>query len=133
MIKDGFYRKNLITIKVSDDYKNQVEKISKELDMNTSEFIRKAIDNEISTTLIGKNQSYLYQVLETIITPLLEQNMYATNQILKTIYLKTELIIELFRWVHYDTYNDTSLDDFIKNFMTSYNSDNSEMETSTTL
>lgn len=130
MRREESYRKNLITIKVDDDYKNQIQKISNELDMNVSEFVRKAIDNEISTTLIGKNQNYLYQVLETIITPLLEQKMYANNQILKTIYLKQELIIEIFRWAHYDTYNDTSLEDFIKDFMTSYNS---ELETSTTL
>lgn len=130
---EEIYRKNLISIKVDDDYKNQIQKISNELDMNVSEFVRKAIDNEISTTLIGKNQSYLYQVLESILSNILDQKMYSINQILKTIYLKQELIIELFKWSNNEVYSNTGLDDFIKDFMTSYNYENSELETSTTL
>lgn len=129
MIKDGSYRKNLISIKVEGDYKTQIETISKELDMNTSEFIRKAIDNEISTTLIGKNQSYLYQVLESILSNILDQKMYAINQMLKTIYIKQELIIELFKWSNNEIYTDMSLEDFIKEFMTSYNSELQELTT----
>jgi len=123
MRKEECNRTKLITIKVDDDYKNQIQKISSELDMNVSEFIRKAIDNEISMSLIGRNQNYLYQVLESILSNILDQKLFANNQMLKSIYLKQELIIELFKWSNNEEYSDVSLEDFIKEFMTSYSSE----------
>lgn len=108
----------MIGIKVSKDYKNQIMKYSKELDMSVSEFVRNAVDNEISMNTLGQNQSFIYQVLESILTNILEQKLNAINQIIKVINIKQELIIELLK----ETSN-SDLEETIQNFMTSYTSE----------
>lgn len=93
-------------------------KYSKELDMSVSEFVRNAVDNEISMNTLGQNQSFIYQVLESILTNILEQKLNAINQIIKVINIKQELIIELLK----ETSN-SDLEETIQNFMTSYTSE----------
>lgn len=86
--------------------------------MSISEFIRNAVDNEISMNILGQNQSFIYQVLENILNNILDQKLNAINQIIKVINIKQELIIEILK----ETSN-CDLEEIIKNFMTSYTSE----------
>ena len=105
-----------ISFKIDTDYKDKITKIAEDLDQNVSEFIRMAVDNEISQLEIGKNQSYLYEITEHILTNILDQKLNTTNQIIKRIYIQQELIIEILKHQ-----NSSEVEDLIRNFMTSYN------------
>ena len=110
--------KTIIGIKVEKDFKEKITKKAKEQDQNISEFIRMAIENEISTREIAKNQSYLYQILETIITNILEQKLSAINHVLKNTCIKQEFIIELLKTNYSEDY-DKFLNKFLQTYQTS--------------
>ena len=92
-----------ITIRIDNELKNKIMECSSELDMSLSEFIRYSIKNEISRNDISKNQSYLVDVLDTIIKNIIQENNQAINEILESIYLKQEFIIYLLGKLDYFT------------------------------
>ena len=110
-----------ITIRIDNELKNKIMECSSELDMSLSEFIRYSIKNEISRNDISKNQSYLVDVLDTIIKNIIQENNQAINEILESIYLKQEFIIYLL-----GKYNSINLEEELDNFTMSYLGDDSQ-------
>lgn len=110
-----------ITIRIDNELKNKIMECSNELDMSLSEFIRYSIKNEITRNDISKNQSYLVDVLDTIIKNIIQENNQAINEILESIYLKQEFIIYLL-----GKYNSIDLEEELDNFTMSYLGDDSQ-------
>ena len=110
-----------ITIRIDNELKNKIMECSSELDMSLSEFIRYSIKNEISRNDISKNQSYLVDVLDTIIKNIIQENNQVINEILESIYLKQEFIIYLL-----GKYNSINLEEELDNFTMSYLGDDSQ-------
>ena len=110
-----------ITIRIDNELKSKIMECSNELDMSLSEFIRYSIKNEISRNDISKNQSYLVDVLDTIIKNIIQENNQAINEILGSIYLKQEFIIYLL-----GKYNSINLEEELDNFTMSYLGDDSQ-------
>lgn len=110
-----------ITIRIDNELKNKIMECSSELDMSLSEFIRYSIKNEISRNDISKNQSYLVDVLDTIIKNIIQENNQAINEILESIYLKQEFIIYLL-----GKYNSINLEEELDYFTMSYLGDDSQ-------
>lgn len=111
--------KELITIKVDKPFKERIIEQANIQDKTLSEFIRNAISNEITNNDISKNQSYLSEVLDTIIKNIIDEKIKTINHILESIYLKQELIIYLLR-----TFDEESFESEIEEFTTSYLGDN---------
>lgn len=110
-----------ITIRIDNELKNKIMECSSELDMSLSEFIRYSIKNEISRNDISKNQSYLVDVLDTIIRNIMQENKQVINENLESIYLKQEFIIYLL-----GKYNSINLEEELDNFTMSYLGDDSQ-------
>lgn len=110
-----------ITIRIDNELKNKIMECSSELDMSLSEFIRYSIKNEISRNDISKNQSYLVDVLDTIIKNIIQENNQTINEILESIYLKQEFIIYLL-----GKYNSINLEEELDYFTMSYLGDDSQ-------
>ena len=110
-----------ITIRIDNELKNKIMECSSELDMSLSEFIRYSIKNEISRNDISKNQSYLVDVLDTIIKNIIQENNQTINEILESLYLKQEFIIYLLV-----KYNSINLEEELDYFTMSYLGDDSQ-------
>lgn len=111
--------KELITIKVDKPFKEKIIEQASIQDKTLSEFIRNAISNELTNNDISKNQSYLSEVLDTIIKNIIDEKIKTINHILESIYLKQELIIYLLK-----TFDEDSFESEIEEFTTSYFGDN---------
>lgn len=109
----------MITIKVDKTFKERIIKQSNMEDKSVSEFIRDLINNELTRNDILKNQSYLSEVLDTIIKNIIDEKMNTINKILESLYLKQELIIYLLK-----TFDDNNFENEIEEFTTSYLGDN---------
>ena len=110
-----------ITIRIDNELKNKIMECSNELDMSLSEFIRYSIKNEITRNDISKNQSYLVDVLDTIIRNIMQENKQVINENLESIYLKQKFIIYLL-----GKYNSINLEEELDNFTMSYLGDDSQ-------
>lgn len=111
--------KGIITIKIEKSLKEKINNKAKEYDKTLSEYIRDAIDNELTNDDISKNQSYLSIILDSIIKNIIEEKFNTISQILESLYLKQELIIYLLK-----TNNDDDFENKINEFTTSYLGDN---------
>lgn len=109
----------MITIKVDKTFKERIIKQSNMEDKSVSEFIRDLINNELTRNDILKNQSYLLEVLDTIIKNIIDEKMNTINKILESLYLKQELIIYLLK-----TFDEDNFENEIEEFTTSYLGDN---------
>lgn len=109
----------MITIKVDKTFKERIIKQSNMEDKSVSEFIRDLINNELTRNDILKNQSYLSEVLDTIIKNIIDEKMNTINKILESLYLKQELIIYLLK-----TFDEDNFENKIEEFTTSYLGDN---------
>ena len=89
-------------------------------EMSTSEYIREVIESDITKENITKNQRYLYQTMEQIIGNLLDDRFEKYNQIIKTMFIKQELMIELIKST---AFANKPYDEEIKKFLESYTGD----------
>lgn len=111
--------KGVITIKIEKSLKEKINNKAKEHDKSLSEYIRDAINNELTNDDISKNQSYLSKILDTIIKNIIKEKFNTLNQILESLYLKQELIIYLLK-----SNNEEDFENKINEFTTSYLGDN---------
>ena len=112
-------KKEIITLKIEKDLKDKIINQSNIENKSVSEFIRDSINNELTDIDISKNQSHLYNILDTIIKNILEEKFITINTILKSLYIKQELIINLLK-----TFDENEFEPEIEKFTTTYLEDN---------
>ena len=112
-------KKEIITLKIEKDLKDKIINQSNIENKSVSEFIRDSINNELTDIDISKNQSHLYNILDTIIKNILDEKLITINTILKSIYIKQELIINLLK-----TFDENEFEPEIEKFTTTYLEDN---------
>ena len=112
-------KKEIITIKIEKELKDKIINQSNIEDKTISEFIRDSINKELTDIEISKNQSHLYNILDTIIKNILDEKLITINTILKSIYIKQELIINLLK-----TFDENEFEPEIEKFTTTYLEDN---------
>ena len=112
-------KKEIITLKIEKDLKDKIINQSNIENKSVSEFIRDSINNELTDIDISKNQSHLYNILDTIIKNILEEKFITINTILKSLYIKQELIINLLK-----TFDENEFEAEIEKFTTTYLEDN---------
>lgn len=110
-------QKQVIGIKVDKDYKLKIEEEAKSQDMTTSEYIRELIDSDMTNRAISKNQKHLFQINEIIISNILDKKLEKYDQIIKAMFIKQELMIELIKET---SFANKDYSKFIEEFMTSY-------------
>lgn len=112
-------KKEIITIKIEKDLKDKIINQSNIENKSVSKFIRDSINNELTDIDISKNQSHLYNILDTIIKNILDEKFITINTILKSLYIKQELIINLLK-----TFDENEFEPEIEEFTTTYLEDN---------
>lgn len=112
-------KKEIITLKLEKELKDKIINQSNIEDKTISEFIRDSINKELTDIEISKNQSHLYNILDTIIKNILDEKLITINTILKSIYIKQELIINLLK-----TFDENEFEPEIEKFTTTYLEDN---------
>ena len=112
-------KKEIITIKIEKDLKDKIINQSNIENKTISEFIRDSINKELTDIEISKNQSHLYNILDTIIKNILDEKFITINTILKSLYIKQELIINLLK-----TFDENEFEPEIEEFTTTYLEDN---------
>ena len=112
-------KKEIITLKIEKDLKDKIINQSNIENKTISEFIRDSINNELTDIDISKNQSHLYNILDTIIKNILDEKFITINTILKSLYIKQELIINLLK-----TFDENEFEPEIEKFTTTYLEDN---------
>ena len=112
-------KKEIITLKIEKDLKDKIINQSNIEDKTVSEFIRDSINKELTDIDISKNQSHLYKILDTIIKNILDEKFITINTILKSLYIKQELIINLLK-----TFDEDEFEPEIEEFTTTYLEDN---------
>lgn len=112
-------KKEIITLKIEKDLKDKIINQSNIENKTISEFIRDSINNELTDIEISKNQSHLYKILDTIIKNILDEKFITINTILKSLYIKQELIINLLK-----TFDENEFEPEIEEFTTTYLEDN---------
>lgn len=112
-------KKEIITLKLEKDLKNKIINQSNIENKTISEFIRDSINKELTDIDISKNQSHLYKILDTIIKNILDEKFITINTILKSLYIKQELIICLLK-----TFDENEFEPEIEEFTTTYLEDN---------
>jgi len=112
-------KKEIITLKLEKDLKDKIINQSNIENKSVSEFIRDSINNELTDIDISKNQSHLYYILDTIIKNILDEKFITINTILKSLYIKQELIICLLK-----TFDENEFKPEIEEFTTTYLEDN---------
>jgi len=112
-------KKEIITLKLEKELKDKIINQSNIEDKTISEFIRDSINKELTDIEISKNQSHLYNILDTIIKNILDEKLITINTILKSLYIKQELIINLLK-----TFDENEFEPEIEKFTTTYLEDN---------
>jgi len=112
-------KKEIITLKIEKDLKDKIINQSNIENKTISEFIRDSINKELTDIEISKNQSHLYNILDTIIKNILDEKLITINTILKSLYIKQELIINLLK-----TFDENEFEPEIEKFTTTYLEDN---------
>ena len=112
-------KKEIITLKLEKELKDKIINQSNIEDRTISEFIRDSINKELTDIEISKNQSHLYNILDTIIKNILDEKFITINTILKSLYIKQELIINLLK-----TFDENEFEPEIEEFTTTYLEDN---------
>lgn len=112
-------KKEIITIKLEKELKDKIINQSNIENKTISEFIRDSINKELTDIEISKNQSHLYNILDTIIKNILDEKFITINTILKSLYIKQELIINLLK-----TFDENEFEPEIEEFTTTYLEDN---------
>ena len=112
-------KKEIITLKLEKELKDKIINQSNIEDKTISEFIRDSINKELTDIEISKNQSHLYNILDTIIKNILDEKLITINTILKSLYIKQELIIYILK-----TFDENEFESKIDEFTTTYLEDN---------
>ena len=112
-------KKEIITLKLEKELKDKIINQSNIEDKTISEFIRDSINKELTDIEISKNQSHLYNILDIIIKNVLDEKFITINTILKSLYIKQELIINLLK-----TFDENEFEPEIEEFTTTYLEDN---------
>ena len=112
-------KKEIITLKIEKELKDKIINQSNIENKTVSEFIRDSINKELTDIDISKNQSHLYKILDTIIKNILDEKFITINTILKSLYIKQELIINLLK-----TFDEDEFEPEIEEFTTTYLEDN---------
>lgn len=112
-------KKEIITLKLEKELKDKIINQSNIENKSLSEFIRDSINKELTDIEISKNQSHLYNILDTIIKNILDEKFITINTILKSLYIKQELIINLLK-----TFDENEFEPEIEEFTTTYLEDN---------
>jgi len=112
-------KKEIITLKLEKELKDKIINQSNIENKTISEFIRDSINKELTDIEISKNQSHLFNILDTIIKNILDEKFITINTILKSLYIKQELIINLLK-----TFDENEFEPEIEEFTTTYLEDN---------
>lgn len=112
-------KKEIITLKLEKELKDKIINQSNIENKTISEFIRDSINKELTDIEISKNQSHLFNILDTIIKNILDEKFITINTILKSLYIKQELIICLLK-----TFDENEFKPEIEEFTTTYLEDN---------
>ena len=112
-------KKEIITLKIEKELKDKIINQSNIENKTISEFIRDSINKELTDMEISKNQSHLYNILDTIIKNILDEKFITIKTILKSLYIKQELIINLLK-----TFDENEFEPEIEKFTTTYLEDN---------
>ena len=112
-------KKEIITLKIEKELKDKIINQSNIENKTVSEFIRDSINKDLTDIEISKNQSHLYKILDTIIKNILDEKFITINTILKSLYIKQELIINLLK-----TFDEDEFEPEIEEFTTTYLEDN---------
>lgn len=114
-----YNKKEIITLKIEKELKDKIINQSNIEDKTVSEFIRDSINKELTDIEISKNQSHLFNILDTIIKNILDEKFITINTILKSLYIKQELIICILK-----TFDENEFEPEIEEFTTTYLEDN---------